>query len=233
MLAVEGIAQRIEGPLPAGGYDLQAAERLEIALLGEEFRVGAAAALAVPDRRPRVPVRLQYHQCRLFAELVEDGCDLLVGRSSGAHTIRTITVRGSGTCVPTVGLGRGLLRPSTDYSATRGAGASRRTQRPSCQAAVLPTAWAATRRSSGENRLTSRAVPDVSRRNGGPSVREPRTNAPPKQDLRRAKKDQMETDTAGGSLERAQSPSLVGGSWSAIANSRRNHLLTCAVGQAH
>ena len=76
---VEGVAQRIEGPLPAGGRNVEAAARLEVALRGEDVRVYAAAALAVQDRRPRVAVRLQSRPRRLL-ELVEDGFDLLVGR---------------------------------------------------------------------------------------------------------------------------------------------------------
>ncbi len=79
VLVVERVAQRVEGPLPAGWRDVQAAARLEVALRGEDVRVDAAAALAVQDRRPRVPVRLQPRPRRLL-ELVEDDFDLLGGR---------------------------------------------------------------------------------------------------------------------------------------------------------
>ena len=79
VLVVEGVAQRIEGSLPARRRDVQAAARLEVALRGEDVRVDAAAALAVQDRGPRVAVRLQSRPRRLL-ELVEDGFDLLLGR---------------------------------------------------------------------------------------------------------------------------------------------------------
>ena len=79
VLVVEGVAQRIEGPLPAGRRDVQAAARLQVALCGEDVRVDAAPALAVQNRRPRVAVRLQSRPRRLL-ELVEDGFDLLFGR---------------------------------------------------------------------------------------------------------------------------------------------------------
>ena len=78
VLMVEGVAQRIEGPLPAGRRDVQAPARLEVALRGEDVRVDAAPALAVKNRRPRVAVRLQPRPRRLL-ELVEDGFDLLIG----------------------------------------------------------------------------------------------------------------------------------------------------------
>ena len=78
VLVVEGVAQRIEGSLPARRRDVQAAARLEVALRGEDVRVDAAA-LAVQDRGPRVAVRLQSRPRRLL-ELVEDGFDLLLGR---------------------------------------------------------------------------------------------------------------------------------------------------------
>ena len=79
VLVVEGVAKRGEGLLPAGGRDVQAPARLEVALRGEDVRVDAAPALAVEDRRPRVAVRLQPRPGRLL-ELVEDGFDLLAGR---------------------------------------------------------------------------------------------------------------------------------------------------------
>ena len=79
VLVVEGVAQRVEGPLPAGRRDVQAAARLQVALRGEDVHMHAAAALAVQDRRPRVAVRLQSRPRRLL-ELLEDGFDLLLGR---------------------------------------------------------------------------------------------------------------------------------------------------------
>ena len=79
VLVVEGVAQRVEGSLPARRRDVQAAARLQVALRGEDVRVDAAAALAVQDRGPRVAVRLQSRPRRLL-ELVEDGFDLLLGR---------------------------------------------------------------------------------------------------------------------------------------------------------
>ena len=79
VLVVERVAQRVEGPLPAGRRDVEAAARLEVALGGEDVHVDAAPALAVKNRRPRVAVRLQSRPCRLL-ELVEDGFDLRVGR---------------------------------------------------------------------------------------------------------------------------------------------------------
>ena len=47
VLVVEGVAQRVEGPLPSGGRDVEAPARLQVALRGEDVRVDAAAALAV------------------------------------------------------------------------------------------------------------------------------------------------------------------------------------------
>ncbi len=79
VLVVEGVAQRVEGPLPAGRRDVQAPARLEVALGGKDVRVDAAAALAVQNRRPRVAVRLQSRPRRPL-ELVKDGFDLLAGR---------------------------------------------------------------------------------------------------------------------------------------------------------
>ena len=79
VLVVEGVAQRIEGPLPAGRRDVEAPARIEVALRGEDVRVDASSALSVQDRRPRVAFRLQSRPRRLL-ELVENGFDLLFGR---------------------------------------------------------------------------------------------------------------------------------------------------------
>ncbi|MDE2944656.1 MAG: hypothetical protein OXT63_10715 [Gemmatimonadota bacterium] len=78
MLVVEGVAQRIEGPLPTGRGNVEAAARLEVALRGQNVRMDSASALPVEDRRPRVAIRLQPRPRRLL-ELVEDGFDLFVG----------------------------------------------------------------------------------------------------------------------------------------------------------
>ena len=47
VLVVEGVAQRVEGLLPAGRRDVQAAARPQVALRGEDVHMDAAAALAV------------------------------------------------------------------------------------------------------------------------------------------------------------------------------------------
>ena len=80
VLVVEGVAQRVEGLLPAGRRDVQAPARLQVAAGGEDVHVHAAAALAVLDRRPGVAVGLEPRPRRLL-ELVEHGLDLLVGRA--------------------------------------------------------------------------------------------------------------------------------------------------------
>ena len=79
VLVVKGVAQRVEGPLPARRRDVEAPAGLQVALRGEDVRVDAAAALSVQDRRPRVAVRLQSRPRRLL-ELVEDGFDLRLNR---------------------------------------------------------------------------------------------------------------------------------------------------------
>ena len=79
VLVVEGVAQRVEGLLPAGRRDVQALARLQVAPGRKDVHVDAAAVLAVQDRRPRVAVRLQPRPRRLL-ELVENRVDLRVGR---------------------------------------------------------------------------------------------------------------------------------------------------------
>ena len=79
VLVVEGVAQRVEGLLPAGRRDVQALARLQVAPGREDVHVDAAAVLAVQDRRPRVAVRVEPRPRRLL-ELVEHGVDLRVGR---------------------------------------------------------------------------------------------------------------------------------------------------------
>ena len=79
VLVVEGVAQRVEGLLPAGRRDVEALARLQVAPGGQHVHVYPAALLAVQDRRPRVAVRLQSRPGRLL-ELVEDRFDLRVGR---------------------------------------------------------------------------------------------------------------------------------------------------------
>ena len=78
VLVVEGVPQCVERLPPAGGRDVQAAARLEVAAGGEDVHVHAVAVLPVQDRRPGVAVGLQPRPCRLL-ELVEDGPDLGVG----------------------------------------------------------------------------------------------------------------------------------------------------------
>ena len=80
VLVVEGVAQRVEGRLPAGGRDVEAAARLQVAAGREDVHVDPVALLPVQDRRPGVAVRLQSAPGRLL-ELVEDGPDLVVGRA--------------------------------------------------------------------------------------------------------------------------------------------------------
>jgi len=80
VLVVEGVAQRAEGLLPAGGRDVQAAARLQVVACGEDVHVDPGAVLAVQDRGPGVAVRLQPGPGRLL-ELVEDGPDLRIARS--------------------------------------------------------------------------------------------------------------------------------------------------------
>ena len=79
VLVVEGVAQRVEGLLPARRRDVQAAAGFEVALRGEDVHMHTAAALAVLDGRPRVAVGLKPRPGRLL-ELVEDRFDLRVGR---------------------------------------------------------------------------------------------------------------------------------------------------------
>ena len=79
VLVVEGVAQRVEGLLPAGRRDVEALARLQVALRGEDVHVNAAALLAVLDRRPRASVRLQSRPGRLL-ELVDNRVDLRAGR---------------------------------------------------------------------------------------------------------------------------------------------------------
>ena len=79
VLVVECVAQRVEGLLPAGRRDVQAAAGFQVALRGEDVHMYSAALLAVLDRGPRVAVRLQSRPGRLL-ELVDDRFDLRVGR---------------------------------------------------------------------------------------------------------------------------------------------------------
>ena len=88
MFVVEGVAERIERPLPARRGDIEAAAGFEIAPSGEDMDVRAAALLAVQDGRPCVAVGLQPGPSRLL-ELVEHSFDLFVGgvvvRCPGDH----------------------------------------------------------------------------------------------------------------------------------------------------
>ena len=74
VLMVEGVAQRVEGLLPAGRRDVQAAARLQVAPGGEDVHVDPAAALVVQDRRPGVAVRLQSRPRCSFEFLVLTAC---------------------------------------------------------------------------------------------------------------------------------------------------------------
>ncbi len=47
VFVVEGVAERVERPLPAGGRDVEAPPGLQVAPRGEDVDVSTAAALAV------------------------------------------------------------------------------------------------------------------------------------------------------------------------------------------
>ena len=79
VLVVEAVAQRVEGLLPAGRRDVQAAAGFEVALRRNDVHVHPAALLAVLDRSPRIAVGLKPRPGRLL-ELVEDRLDLRIGR---------------------------------------------------------------------------------------------------------------------------------------------------------
>ncbi|MDE2761391.1 MAG: hypothetical protein OXK74_01230, partial [Gemmatimonadota bacterium] len=70
VLVVEGVPERIEGPLPARRRDVQAATSLKVAPGCEDVDMGASALLTVQHRRPGVAVGLQTRPGRLL-ELVE------------------------------------------------------------------------------------------------------------------------------------------------------------------
>ena len=78
MLVVEGVAERIERPLPTRRRDIEASAGLQIAPSGEDMHVSASALLTVQDGRPCVAVGLQPGPSRLL-ELVEHSFDLFVG----------------------------------------------------------------------------------------------------------------------------------------------------------
>ncbi len=88
VLVVEGVAQRIETPLPTRRRDVEASAGLQVAPSGEDMDVSASALLTVQDGRPCVAVGLQPRPSRLL-ELVEHSFDLLVGgvvvRGPGDH----------------------------------------------------------------------------------------------------------------------------------------------------
>ena len=88
MLVVEGVAERIERPLPARRRDVEAPPGFQIAPGGEDMDVRASTLLAVQHGGPCVAVGLQTRPGRLL-ELVEDRLDLLVGgvvlRCPGDH----------------------------------------------------------------------------------------------------------------------------------------------------
>ncbi len=78
MFVVEGVAQRIERPLPARRRNIEAPPGLQVAPGGEDMDVSASALLTVQDGRPGVSVGLQPRPRRLL-ELVEHSFDLFVG----------------------------------------------------------------------------------------------------------------------------------------------------------
>ena len=78
VLMVEGVAERIERPLPARRGDVEAPAGLQVAPSGEDMHVSASAALAVEHGRPGVSVGLQSRPGRLL-EGVQDRLDLPVG----------------------------------------------------------------------------------------------------------------------------------------------------------
>ena len=88
VLVVEGVAERIERPLPTRRRDIEASAGLQVAPGGEDVDVSASALLAVQHGGPSVAVGLQTRPSRLL-ELVEDRLDLLVGgvvlRCPGDH----------------------------------------------------------------------------------------------------------------------------------------------------
>ena len=88
LLVVEGVAERIERPLPSRRGDVEASAGLQVAPSGEDMDVSASALLTVQHGRPGVAVGLQPRPSRLL-ELVEDSFDLFVGgvvvRCPGDH----------------------------------------------------------------------------------------------------------------------------------------------------
>ena len=91
VLAVEGVAERIERLPPAGRGNVEAAAGLKVAPGREDVDVGASALLAVKHGRPCVAVGLQPRPGRLL-EGVQYRLDLLVGgavvRRPGDHAGR-------------------------------------------------------------------------------------------------------------------------------------------------
>ena len=91
VLDVAGLDQRPIGLLPTRRRDIEALTRLHVTPGGEHMHVNAAIRLAVPHRRPSVPIRLQPGPGGLL-ELVEHPVDVRVARrvlwSPGDHARR-------------------------------------------------------------------------------------------------------------------------------------------------
>ena len=80
LFGVEGVAQRVEGLLPARRCDVEAPAGLQVAPRGEDMHVNAAIALAVHHGRPGVAIGLEPCPGRLFKG-IQNRADLRVGRT--------------------------------------------------------------------------------------------------------------------------------------------------------
>ena len=78
MLVVEGVAERIERPLPSRRGNVETPAGLKVAPRGEDVDMGAAALLSVQHSRPCVAVGFESGPSRLL-EGVQYRLDLLVG----------------------------------------------------------------------------------------------------------------------------------------------------------
>ena len=79
LFGVEGVAERVEGLLPARRRDVEAPAGLQVAPRGEDMHVSAAAALAVHHGHPGVAVGLEPGPGRLLKG-IQNRADLRVGR---------------------------------------------------------------------------------------------------------------------------------------------------------
>ena len=80
LLGVEGVAERVEGLLPARRRDVEAPAGLQVAPGGEDMHVNAAGALVVRHGRPGVAVGFEPRPGRPF-KVIQNSTDLRVGRS--------------------------------------------------------------------------------------------------------------------------------------------------------